>query len=272
MADKLAGKDDAAKKDAQDKLKEMMKDPAKAEAAKKQLEEMAKDSKPGDDKKNLEELLKQANEMAKNPPKADPKDTDKLKEMLEEAKNADPKTQEAAKQKLKEALKDPKVREQMEKLKEQMAKNQQDPAKKKEFDDLMNTLGSGNPEDKGTPDPADPKNKLKAAELLLEKFKKPDVKDALKWTDAEKDAWLKKQEATIADLKQQAEKGDWNPNRTVRPTTDKGPAAVKLDPKAGNDPLRGGRYAPPPGYADPYKKFTEDVSRGGIRSAVPPAK
>ncbi len=269
MADKLAGKDEAAKKDAENKLKEMMNDPAKAEAAKEQMKEMAKDAKPGDDKKAIEEMLKQATEMAKNPPKPEPGDKEKLKDLVNELKNTDPKKRDEAKEKLKEAMKDPKVREQMDKLKEQLANGPQDPAQQKAFNDLMNEVAGRNTEDTGTPDPADPKNRLKAAELLLENFKKPEVKEKLNWTAAEQAEWLKKQEATIANLKKQVAQGDWNPNRNVRPKNDKGPAAVKLEPKDGADALRGSRYAPPAGYADPYKKFTEDVSRGGPKATAP---
>ncbi|WP_020473981.1 hypothetical protein [Zavarzinella formosa] len=272
MADKLAGKEgEAKKKEAEDKLKNMMKDPAKAEEAKKKMEEMAKNASKDDEKKALEEMLKQANEMAKNPPKADPKDLKDLKDLMDKMKKTDPKEHEEAKEKLKEAMKDPKIREQMEKLKEQMAKNQEDPAKQKEFADIMKELGGGNPEDNGKPDPADPRNKLKAAELMLDKFKKnltdDEFNQSLKWTEDQKAEWIRKQEATIAELKKQAEKGDWNTNRMVRPTTDKGPASVKFDPKSGVDPLRGGRYAPPAGYADPYKKFTEEAS--GVKSSIP---
>ena len=271
MADKLAGKDEAARQEAKDQLKEMMKDPAKAEAAKKAMEEMAKNASKEDEKKALEEMLKQANEMAKNPPKTDPKE---LKELAEKMKNADPKQREEAKEKLKEAMKDPKAREQMEKLREQMAKNMEDPARKKEFEDMMRELGGGNPEDYGKPDPADPKNRLKAAELMLEKFKKnvsdDDFNKTLKWTEQQKADWLKQQEATIASLRKQAEKGDWNGNRNVRPSNDKGPTSVKLDPKNGVDPLRGGRYAPPAGYADSYKRFTEDIA--GVKPSAPAPK
>lgn len=271
MADKLAGKDEQAKKEAGEKLQEMMKDPAKAEAAKKAMEEMAKNSTKEDEKKALEEMLKQANEMAKNPPKTDPKD---LKDLVEKMKNTDPKEREQAKEKLQEAMKDPKIREQMEKLKEQAAKNMEDPVKRKEFEDMMRELAKGNPEDNGKPDPADPKNRLKAAELMLEKFKKNITDDefnkSLNWTEQQKAEWLKQQETTIANLKKIAEKGDWGGNRNVRSPSDRGPTSVKLDGKPTGDPLRGGKYSPPPGYADAYKKFTEDVS--GVKPGTPGPK
>lgn len=268
LADKLGSKDPAEKKEAEEKLKQMLNDPAKRDEAMKKMEEMAKNAKNDDAKKNIEEMLKQANEMAKNPPKTDPKD---LKDMMDKLKNMDPKQREEAKKQLQEAMKDPKVREQMDKLKEQMAKNMEDPAKQKEFNDMMRELGGGKSnDDNGTPDPADPKNKLKSAELILEKFKKnltnEEFNKALNWTEEQKAEWLRKQEATIAELKKQAEKGDWNRNRNVKVTVNQGPTAIKLDPKDGNDPLRGGRYAPPAGYSDPYKKFTEDAS--GVKSAI----
>ena len=67
MADKLAGKDEKAKADARKQLADMMKDPKAREEALKRLGEMAKNAK-AEDKQALQEALKQATELAKNPP------------------------------------------------------------------------------------------------------------------------------------------------------------------------------------------------------------
>ena len=42
----------------------------------------------------------------------------------------------------------------------------------------------------------------------------------------------------------------------------------KAEERKTDDPLRGGRYTAPPGFADPYKKFTEDIT--GVKT--PPKK
>ena len=95
---------------------------------------------------------------------------------------------------------------------------------------------------------------------MLEDFKKntenKDFRSRLKWTPEQEAQWIKDQEAAIAALRMQAEKGDWRKDRNARSPIDTGPSTVKLDPKVGNDPLRGNRPPPPAGYADPYKKFT----------------
>ena len=64
-------------------------------------------------------------------------------------------------------------------------------------------------------------------------------------------------------LRKRVNKSDWRDTKTAISAVKDGPDSVKLDPKDGNDPLRGGRYAPPPGYTDAYKKFTTDAAKGG---------
>jgi hypothetical protein len=262
IADKLAGSDPKAKKEAQKQLQEMMKDPKAREEALKHLEDMAKTAKP-DDQKAIQEALKQANEIAKNqPPKPDAKD---LQDLAKQLDKMDPKAKEELRKKFEEAMKDPKTREEYEKLAKEMAKQPKTPEEQKQFEDLMHHMGGHFPDYVAKPDPADPRNKLKSAELLLEKFNKDRAKliEQLGWTQEQADKWAKDQEATIAALRKQAEKGDWRTDRNVRPTVGGGPTKVTLDPKNGGDLKKGSQAPPPPGYVDPYRKFTTDGSNAG---------
>jgi hypothetical protein len=262
MADKLAGNDPKAKEEAQKQLQEMMKDPKAREQALKQLEEMAKNAKP-EDQKALQEALKQANEMAKNqPPKPDAKD---LQELAKQIDKMDPKAKEELRKKFEEAMKDPKTKQEFDKLAKEMAKQPKTPEEQKQFEDLMHQMGGHFPDYIGKPDPADPRNKLRSTELLLEKFNKDRAKliEQLGWTQEQADKWAKDQEATIAALRKQAEKGDWRQNREARSPTAGGPTPVTLDPKDGGNLQKGGQAPPPPGYVDPYRKFTTDGSNAG---------
>jgi len=262
MADKLAGNDPKAKDEAQKELQEMMKDPKAREEALKQLEEMAKNAKP-DDQKALQEALKQANEVAKNqPPKPDPKD---LQDLAKQLDKMDPKAKEELRKKFEEAMKDPKRREEFDKLAKEMAKQPKTPEEQKQFEDLMHQMGGHFPDYIGKPDPADPRNKLKSAELLLEKFNKDRAKlvQQLGWTEEQAKKWAKDQEATIAALRKQAEKGDWRTTRNVKPAPGGDPTRVSLEQKDGGNLQKGGQAPPPPGYVDPYRKFATDGSDAG---------
>jgi hypothetical protein len=254
LAKQLAGNDPKAKEDAQKKLQEMMNDPKAAEQAKKMLDDMAKNDKnSAEDQKALEDAMKQMNDMAKN--EQDAKD---LKDLAKQFDKMDPKAKEELKKKMEEAMKDPKKREEMKKAAEQLAKQPKSPQEQQQFDEMMRQVGGNFPEFPGKPDPADPRHKLKSAELLLEDFKKKrkDIQPELRWTDDQAEKWMKDQEAAIAALRKQVEKGEWISNRStavpgtggiVKPT-------VNVDDK--NNPLNGGKYGPPSGYIDPYKKFT----------------
>jgi len=78
----------------------------------------------------------------------------------------------------------------------------------------------------------------------------------LNWTDEQVEKWQKDQEAAVAALRKQAEKGDWIGDRTRAAPGTGGIAKPTVNADDKNDPLRGGKYAPPSGYIDPYKKFT----------------
>ena len=256
LAKQMAGNDDKAKEEAKKKMEDMLKDPKTAEEAKKMLDDMAKNDKntPAE-KKALEDAAKKAGEMAK---KDGPK-TDDLKDLAKEFEKLDPEAKEKMKKDFEDAMKDPKKREEMKQKADEMAKNAT-PEQKKQFDDMMRQMPGGEELYESKPDPADPRNKLKAAELMLDKFKKNVTNDEfgknLKWTEEQKAKWIKDQEATIEALRRQSEKGDWRVGSGGRSPVSGGPAPIKLDPKAGPDALRGGTFAPPAGYVDPYKKFT----------------
>lgn len=272
LAKEMAGNDPKAKEDAAKKLQEMMNDPKQRDAAKEMMEQMAKNAKDEDMKKGLDEMLKQAKEMAKNPPKVDP---EKLKELAKQMNNMDPKAKEEAKRKMDELAKDPKVQEQLKDIAKEMEKQAQTPEGKRQLEDFMNAMGGlQNPPDLGKPYEADPRNKLKAAELLLDKFKKnvteEEFRKSLKWTDEQIAAWEKEQEAAIEALRKQVQKGDWRTNRDTRPVVGGGPQKIEFDPQGGSDPLRGGRYTPPSNYADAYKRFTEAIT--GSKNAPPTPK
>jgi hypothetical protein len=152
----------------------------------------------------------------------------------------------------------------MKKRSEEMAKDMP-PAEKKQFDDMMRQLGGPDYKDQGKPIAADLSNRLKSAELLLDQFKKnTEVRDRLGWTKEEEEQWIKDQEAAIEAMRKQSEKSDFRIDRGARSPIAGGPAGIKLDPKDTGDARQQGRYAPPSGYVDPYKRFT-----GGGRPAEP---
>jgi hypothetical protein len=167
-------------------------------------------------------------------------------------------------------MKDPELQEQMKKQADQVAKNGTQ-EEKKQFDDLLKQLNGGKfPDLGGKPDPADPKNRLKAAELTLDDFKKrladQKFKEKLEkagWTQADIDRWMKDQQATIEALRQQALKGEWRDRTAKSAAKNSGPEKIGVEGKTGGDVLQPGQYAPPSGYADPYKQFTIDAAKGG---------
>jgi hypothetical protein len=259
IADKLKGMDPKAQEDAKKDLAEMLKDPKKREEVKKALKEMAKDS-PMNEKNNLDDVLKQAEEMAKQgPPPLDPTDLADL--MKDLAKEADPQKREQAKQKLEEQLKDPQNREKLEKAMEEMRKNYPEGKFKKWFDDFRRQVAGSEKVDPWKSDPADPRNKLKAAELLLEKFKRNITNEEfvknLGWTKEDQEKFILDQEKKITDLRNLIDA--MGPNMIDRTGTsglNTGPSKVVIDPKEVTDPLRGSRYSPPGSYGDTFKRLT----------------
>ena len=92
-------------------------------------------------------------------------------------------------------------------------------------------------------------------------------REYLKWGDDQIAQWMKDQEAAIAAMRKQMENSSFRTDRSARSAVGGGPTPIKLDPKGGNDAVGGGRYAPPSGYVDPYKRFT-----GGGGAATQPKR
>ncbi|MEZ6142960.1 MAG: hypothetical protein R3B84_20540 [Zavarzinella sp.] len=269
LAKKMGGNDPMAKEQAKKDLQEMLKDPAKRDQAIEKLKEMAKNAPENSDmKKDLEKALDEAKEMAKNPPKMDGKDlADMVKKMNE---NLDPKEKEKQQKQFEEMMKDENLRKKMQDMAKEMQKT---PEGKKQLEDFLKNMG-GTVNNEFTPLVADPRNRLKSAELLLDKFKKnisdEEFRKSLNWTDAEWQEWMKNQEALISALKKQVASSDWNGDKTQASVLDKGPRKVTLEPGANGDLLRGGRYAPPPGYENAYRDFTKTLS--GVKPTTQPRK
>src|SRR5262249_436955 len=86
MAQTMAAKDEKAKQEATEKMKDLMKDPKSREQAMKMMEEMAKNAKnTPEETEALKNAMKEASEMAKNqPPKdIDPKDLAEMAKQFE---------------------------------------------------------------------------------------------------------------------------------------------------------------------------------------------
>ncbi len=259
IAEKLKGMDPKAQEDAKKELADMLKDPKKREEIKDALKDMAKNA-PMNEKQNIDDAIKQAEEMAKNgPPPIDPKDLADLMKDLD--KDADPKKREEAKKKLEEQLKDPKNREKLEKAMEEMRKNDKDGKFEKMFENMRNQVAGSEKVNPWKSDPADPRNKLKAAELMLEKFKRNVTNEEfiknLGWTKDDQEKFIIDQEKKIGQLK--AAVDALGPNmidRTGMSGLNTGPSKVVIDPKDSTNPLRGSRYTPPGSYGDTFKKLT----------------
>src|SRR5947199_1717610 len=175
------------------------------------MEEMAKNGKNSpEDQKALDEAIKRAQEMAKNgPPKIKPED---LKDLAQKLKDMDPKAKEELKRQFEEAMKDPKRRDELEKAAKEMAKNMP-PEEKQQFDEMMRTLGGDFVSPPGKPEQADLANKLKSAELLLDKFKKnvtdEEFQRRLGWGPDQMAQWMKDQEVAIAAMRKQLGNSDF---------------------------------------------------------------
>jgi DNA repair exonuclease SbcCD ATPase subunit len=269
------GKD---KQDAMKKLEEAMKDPKQRQEIEKQLDDMKKNLKDEQAKKEMDDAMKQMAkdlQQGKSPNLPKPEDIDKLAKQLQQ--KTDKQTQEDARKKLEDMMKDPKAREEIQKKLEDFKNNIKDDQAKKDFEqqlkNLADQLARNDKQDsptKGIKDDAPPaiaelKHKLHAGEMTLDRFKREMTNEEFqkrsKMTPEQLAQFQKKYEEYLNRLRQDLEKME-------RQTFDRGSGAsslnskeaVKLDPKSGSDPLQGGRYQAPPGFGDPYKKFTEEIS------------
>ena len=175
---------------------------------------MAKNAKP-EDQKALQDALKQANEMAKNqPPKPDAKD---LRDLAKQLDKMDPKAKEELRKKFERGDEGPEdAGGDTRRWPRRWLSSRRRREEQKQFDDLMNQMG-GTSRTTRAPDPADPRNKLKSAELLLEKFKE----DRREFEQA-------------ARLDQGAEADKWM--RRTRRAHDRGPAEAGREGQLADEP------------------------------------
>ena len=291
IANDLNSKDADKEKAAQQQLRDALKDPKTRAKVEKDFNDIKdKRSDAGEKQKLADALNKAKDDLAKLEKPLDPKEIEKL---VKDLKGADPKAKEEAQKKLDEMLNDPDMRQKLAKALEELMKDAKGDTAKKDLEDLkemkdrLTKLDSENPGKTGhvklpdgkntggnTKEPAkegdsaDLKNKVKAGELLLEQFKRnitnEEFRKKLGWTDEQLADFQRKLEQQIADYKRLQEfeaKGEVPPPREVGGGSALNRAGtVKIDPTGGTNPLQGGKYIAPPGFGDPYKNFTENVS------------
>jgi hypothetical protein len=117
------------------------------------------------------------------------------------------------------------------------------------------------------PEEADLKNRLKAGELQLERFKRDrdSVQKIKGWGDKEYEEFLRDMEESLKRQRAELEKkGPGDNARTGNSVLNTQPEKITPMPSTLKaDPLQGGRYTPPPGFADPYEQFTKELA--GVR-------
>jgi hypothetical protein len=120
------------------------------------------------------------------------------------------------------------------------------------------------------------KNRFKAGELTLERFKKnitnEEFRKELGWTDEQIAAYMKKKELQLKALNSQiaaAEKGDLPTSRTGKSSLNAGGVErIVVDPKESSGASASGKFIAPPGFSDPYRRFTDEMS-GNPRTSEP---
>jgi hypothetical protein len=298
LAGDLNSKDAGKQQAAQQKLEDLLKDRQSGQAVKDELKNIAREvpqAKPG-----IDNALRQAEQnLAKKGDghKIDPKDVQKLiKDMqskdLNDIEQAEKKLDEimndaAKREDLKnqvgEMLKDPQqskeVQQALEKLKEHLDKRiaKQNPGKSGDVVDHTGKKPADN--EAANPSPGslpDLKNRFKAGELTLERFKKnitnEEFRKELGWTDEQIAAYMKKKELQLKALNSQiaaAEKGDLPTSRTGKSSLNAGGVErIVVDPKESSGASASGKFIAPPGFSDPYRRFTDEMS-GSPRTSEP---
>src|SRR5262249_52048052 len=127
--------------------------------------------------------------------------------------------------------------------------------------------GQGIGEAYADPESADLKNRLKAGELQLERFKRErDAIEKMKgWNDKDMDEFLKAMEESLNRQRAELEKkGPGDNVRAGNSVLNTAPEKIEVQPSLkGSDPLQGGRYTPPPGFGDSFQQFTKELA--GVR-------
>jgi hypothetical protein len=292
LAGDLNSKDAGIQQAAQQKLEDLLKDRQSGQAVKDELKNIAREdpqAKPG-----IDNALRQAEQnLAKkgDAHKIDPKDVQKL---IKDMQSKDLKDIERAEKKLNEIMNDPakredfqnqvgemlkdpqqskEVRQALEKLKE-IAK--QNPGKSGDVVDHTGKKPADNETTNATPGSvADLKNRFKAGELTLERFKKnitnEEFRKELGWTDEQIAAYMKKKELQLKALNSQieaAQKDDSPTSRTGKSSLNGGVEKIDADPKESSGASASGKFIAPPGFSDPYRRFTDEMS-GNQRTSEP---
>jgi len=302
LANDLNSKDPEKQKAAQDKLEQMLKDPKNKEAVKKSLED-AKKGMGAEQAQKIDDALKQAEKnLAKKQGDVPPLKKEDLERL---AKAINEKDAAKFKKDLEEMLKDPQkrdaIKKELEKLKNEADKMKDGQAKEgvekaiEKAKELVNQMdkktgpkgtdlskhdgkNTGGNTTEEAPDTAlaEMKKKAKAGDLLLERFEKnmdnKEFQKKLGWDEKQMKAFMEKYRKQIDDLKNKielSEKGELPMPPLAGPSAlQNGPERIKVDERDnGGKPLQGGKLVAPPGFADPYKRFTEEVS--GVRNAPP---
>jgi len=254
--------DNAVGKDAREQMQKEMKEQADAKAAadKKKVEELAKKAPKEPTKEEVEQLAKDAKNL--NSPDAERKKA--AEEKLDKALGKD------AREQLQKDLKDiggddpQKAQEARDRL-EKMAKDAQAKNPTKDW----NPGGNGGKEQEEKPLIDNPENRLKAAELQLDDFKKyrGDKKFLREsgMTDADYEKFLKGYEESVERQRKDVEQAKLNPEQ-ARPTgasttgrNDAGGGRVKGGPEAGTAPAAGGPSFAPPGFSEAQRDFAKEA-------------
>jgi len=264
---------DDAKKDTDAAGKQAIND-----ATKKIDDKIAGEQKKDAERKVAEEKVKEeVNKLAEKLDKGMEGDKqqarDQLKQMLR--KNDERPVVEKELDEFLKDIKDGQAREQfakeIQKLNDELAKTDSDGQGNKV--DLTKTEGkkSGDTPDRESAPGTLPdlKNRLKAGELVLDEFKKNMNKDEfrqkLDWTPEQMADFERRMAKQLEAMRKQvdlAEKGDLPVPRLTGPSIlDKaGPERVNLDAKDSGPTNAGGKFIAPPGFGDPYGRFTDEVS------------
>jgi collagen type III alpha len=258
---------------AREKLEEMLRDPAKQAELQKQIDEMRADPKKREQfQKAVDDITKkQLENIADKLQKGTPAEKQQAEQQLQNL------MQNLDKQQLDRLadLKDDKARQELERkrkeLEEKRAKQDGPPKGDHDPNTQAKKGGDTNNEEAKPGSVPDLKNQLKAGELVLEDFKKKiadkDYQKKLDWTPERIAAFRRNYEQRLAALKKQieaAEKGQLPPPRPVGGSSlDHGAEKITLDPKSGGPTNAGGKFTAPPGFGDPYRRFTEEVSGSG---------
>jgi hypothetical protein len=259
--DKMVG--EQHRKDAEKLMNDLKsEDPQTRQAAQKKLEDM---------KKQLEHASKDKN--AQNEPKPHREPTaEEIADLMKKAEDLKSNDRDT-RRKAEEALDQQIGREAREELQRQLENQPTEPLKpeqlKEQLEKWRQRPGTGT-EAKGPMDD-NPANRLKAAELNLEKFQKEEYRQLLKdkkgWSDAEYDKFLKDYEEYIKNLREEVTSGPkvpksplpYDPQQGI--TTGSGGKVTPTTPSGPGNAGIGGPTVAPPGFEDARRRFEEALKK-----------